>query len=396
MANPCDLAEDDLLLDDAHQSDVIASHDDAASAGDGHIHEVVSLTVESATLDDAAIERATLEVDETAVLDDAVSIGLSATTDVIEVATLNDASATFLSQDTEEAVELADAVTHRVESNTVEAAELVEATEIAGTFTTDVDEAAVLDDAVRDGAVQLVADAAELADATTDAVQRSDAAVELAVLDDEVQIGATVVTLAADGAVLDDAHTDRLDATDAVTEVAYLDDATVGGGNASWRAHVETWAVSRYTNTPWNSMAVIDGALFAAGPEGIYELAGNTDAGVEITATLQHDWLNWAPDRRGNPAPDHHLKRPRYLYLEEVKADGELAVTLGYVTIDGAKSVSEYPLPDVAATGFINVRVPLGRGIRSQFLQPTIRNVAGSDFEFGGGRLVVDSLARNL
>jgi hypothetical protein len=397
MPNPCDLAEESGVLDDVITStviDVVAA--DSATLDDGHAHAVSSNTVEAAVLDDTVEERATLEVVESATLNDAVQTSSTFETNVVEAARIGDGEMAVLGDNVVEEAELGEAVVQRVESNLVEAAALGDAVAVGGTFATDVVEAATLGDVVRDGVPALVVEEGALGDAVETSCRLADAVVESAALGDGVQVGSTVTTEATEAAVLGDAYADHLSGSNSVVEVGYLDDVALGGGNAAWRTHVEPWAMSRYTNAPWNSMAVIDGVLFAAGPEGVYQLDGADDAGANIEAELVHDWLNWAPDRRGQPAPNHHLKRPRYLYLNEVKADGALAVALGYVTMDGAKSESEYPLPDTAATGFVNIRVPLGRGIRSQHLRPTIRNVDGADFEFGNGRLAVDSLARNL
>lgn len=398
MPNPCDLAEDDGVLDDSYQSNILdAGSADAATLDDTHAHVIVADTVETGVLNDEVVERATLEVNEAAVLNDAVVITGTFSDNAVERALISDDSASVLTDNAAEAAVLNDAVAQSlVAAPTVETAVLNDAVTTGGTFTNSAVEAAVLDDAVRVQVRSLVADDGVLNDAVTETARLADSVAEAAVLNDAVSIGATVSTEYADAAVLDDAYQDHLTGSNSVVEVGYLDDAVVGGGNAAWRSHVEPWAMSRYDNMPWNSMATIGGALFAAGPEGIYQLVGATDAGTNISAELVHDWLNWSPGRDGQPVADNHLKRPRYLYLEEVKVDGQLALSLGYVTIDGAKSESEYPLPDTTATGFVNIRVPLGRGIRSQHLRPTIYNVDGADFEFGGGRLAVDSLARNL
>lgn len=392
-----DCVEEEGVLDDSYQSGIVDASLDSGDFGEAHEHVIEANTVETGVLDDEVVEFASVEITESAVLDDTYSIGGTFTDNAVEHARIRDHAATILEQLVEEEGVLDDASAEGfVASNTVEAGALDDAVETSGTFSDNAVETGVLGDAVRDGVPAMVADTGVLDDEAGGAQVLSTIVAEAGVLNDAVSVGATVSSNALEEAALSDDYQDHVIASGNAEEVGYLDDAAVGGGNAAWRSHVEPWALSRYSNMPWNSMATIGGALFAAGPEGIYQLEGADDAGADIDAELVHDWLNWSPGRNGEPVADHHLKRPRYLYLEKVRVDGELALALGYVTIEGANSESEYPLPDTTATGFVNIRVPLGRGIRSQHFRPTIRNVGGSDFEFGGGRLVVDSLARNL
>jgi len=397
MATVVDCIEEDAVLDDSYQSNVNdALFVEAATLDDSIEHRVLADVVESAILDDAVDESATVEIVEAAVLNDAYQTVGAFDDDAVDDPVAIDEISSFLAQDTEEEAVLDDASSSAVVADTVEVAAIEDVAGGAQALVTDIVDVAVLNDAVRDGVPVLYAEEGVLDDVVVDSISVADLVVEAAVLDDAVVVGAVVASETDDAAILDDGYVDALTAFANGVEVAYLDDAVVGGGNSAWRTHVEPWALSRYTNMPWNSMATIGGALFAAGPEGVFQLTGATDVGAAIEAEVVHDWLNWSPGKDGNPVPDNHLKRPRYLYLEEVKVNGQLALSLGYVTIDGAKSESEYPLPSATATGFVNVRVPLGRGIRSQHLRPTITNVSGADFEYSNGRLVVDALARNL
>jgi hypothetical protein len=398
MANIVDCIEEEAVFDDSYQSNVNdAVFVDAAALDDAHAHGVRANTEEAAVLDDVVDEGATVEIAEAAILNDAVQTLGAFDDNAVENPEIVEDHQSFLAQNITETAVLDDALSAGTKiSETVEAAVLNDAVNEVQALATNAVDAAVLADAAQDGVILLYVEEAVLNDAITGGGTRSDNFVEAAVLDDAVVGSGTVSTEIIEIAVLNDATSDFLTAAANGVDVGYLNDAVVGGGNAAWRTHVEPWALSRYTNMPWNSMATIGGALFAAGPEGIYQLAGADDNGTDVDAEIVHDWLNWAPGKDGSPVPDNHLKRPRYLYLEEVKVAGQLALSLGYVTIDGAKSESEYPLPSATATGFVNVRVPLGRGIRSQHLRPTITNVDGADFEYNNGRLVVDALARSI
>lgn len=397
MPNPCDLAEESAALGDDVASAILTEDNDEAGpiTDTGGNDGVIQNVAETAVLDDGYDERPSIHLTEVAILNDAVSIGVEVSDNLVEVARLSDATQSKLEQEVAETAELGDATASVVGANIVEVATLGDAVSISVSVEDDLVEVAVLSDAAIGVARTHIEETATLNDAVQQSLNAISLISEVAALGDAVLSGAVVSTLVEEVAELGDAVQTLLYATNNLVEQATLDDRVIGGGNAAWTAHVEPWAMSRFENFPWNSMAVIGGALFAAGPEGVYQLTGNDDDGAQIDAQVDHDWLSKTAGKEGE-VPNKHLKRPRYLYLEEVRADGEVELNLGYATIEGAVAEAEYPLPEVSATGFVNTRVALGRGIRSQHLRPSIRNVDGADFEYGAGRIVVDSLARNL
>lgn len=397
MPTFCDLAEEYAELGDYVMGVVPQNIVENGVLDDGYATLVRSTILEAAVLDDAVQQRATYNIIETAVLNDAATSGLSSANDVVETARLGDGYASKLSQNITEAAVLNDGTSSYVVAGIVETAVLNDAAGGAQTLANSAAETAVLNDAMRQGANNNISETAVLNDAVTSSARFADLAVEIAVLDDASTSFASFVSLIEESAVLGDGFEQRMTGSNNAIEVAYVDDYALGGGSAAWRAHLEPLAMSRYENYPWNSMAVIGGALFGAGPEGLFRLDGATDAGVPISASVTHDWLNKVESDKGL-REDTNLKRPRYLYLMGVEGAPALVLSLGYVQNDGGRATAEYPLPslDPSSVGPLNLRVALGRGIRSQHLRPVIRNVDGADFEYDDGEIIVDSLARSI
>lgn len=394
MANYTDNAvESAVLNDDVYLRVLSYSTSDSAVLNDDTTTRLTSVAIEIAVLNDAVFQRAPTLVFETAVLNDGVMILGSFRDNAVESATLNDASETVMRDNAIEVATLNDAVTLRVSSRTVDVAVLDDSAGGAQTLTTIVVEAAVLNDAARSVMVDKVSDAAVLNDAASESFAPRNLIVEVAILNDAATAFAFKVDFAEESAVLNDDTMQQLQGVDKVVEVAYLSDYARGGEGSAWRAHLEPMAMSRYDNYPFTSLAVVAGKLLGTGPGGVYLLEGATDAGSSIAAEIEQDWTDRVVGEKGTE-PDPNLKRPRYVYLN-TRVAGVLAFVLGCVE-DGQEVEYDYSLPDTTASGFVNIRAPLGRGIRSRHIRPTIRNVAGADFEINDGRIVVDSLARSL
>jgi hypothetical protein len=175
-----------------------------------------------------------------------------------------------------------------------------------------------------------------------------------------------------------------------------IEDFVKGAGpGGAWTAHAELMAMSRYTNYPFNSLAVVNGYLMAAGPAGIYDLRGDTDAGVHIDTALRHDISDDAIDSDGQMQNDPHFKRPRYLYVS-YQSDGVLRLNLGYVDVNGTEQTASFDLPTQTANQFITGRIKLGRSIRSRYLRPTLVNLSGAAWGMNEMKLIADSIRRKV
>ena len=56
--------------------------------------------------------------------------------------------------------------------------------------------------------------------------------------------------------------------------------------SSAWVMNTESGGMTRYTDLPVQSMAVVGGKVLALGEGGLYEFAGDTDAGVPITSSV--------------------------------------------------------------------------------------------------------------
>jgi hypothetical protein len=196
--------------------------------------------------------------------------------------------------------------------------------------------------------------------------------------------------------IADQART-RLDIISQVADYVLIEDAASGGGvGGAWRTHAELMAMSRYTNFPFNSMAVVGGRLMAAGPGGLYVLDGSDDVGADIDAVIRHDINDDVVDQRsGEMKSDPHFKRPRWAYVS-YQSNGQLQMNLGYVDDNGNEQTLSFAMPQRAANQFVTGRMELARGIRSRYLRPEFVNVDGAQFSMNDAKLVVDSVQRNI
>lgn len=393
MPTYCDLAEEAAALGDSIVSAPSTNLEEGAALGGVLLSTLVTMMVEAAALGDGYTDLASFLIVESAVIGDAITQSVSAENDVVESAVLGDALATVMSNDVVESAVLNDALSVVSFATMVEAALLGDAFSGAQTLANNAVEAAVLDDGARVQALALLVEAAILGDACLDRQTLANTSVEAATIGDAATASSTVTSNAIETAELGDAQTNTLTGVNDAVESATLDDALwAAGGGVAWRAHLEPMAMSRYTEYAFTSMAVVDGVLLATGADGIYALA-STDAPVPVDAEIRHDWTDAVIGRDGKPSPNPQLKRPTYAYFSH--RGGGIVFALGYVE-DGVEGEFHDELPAQTAQQFTNGRVKLGRGIRSRYLRPVVKNKDGGHFELNDGRVVVDSLARSL
>lgn len=367
---------------------------EAFSLNDSVSSRIRNNAVEAFVLNDVIMDNWWTKTVEAFALNDAVKTSARPLNKAVETLVLNDASLSTLSNQAVEAFIFNDAAgRNEVTGNTVEAFILNDVGDHVQGLRNNAVEAFILNDVSPSRISNKVAEAFVLNDALLTTFRPVARAVEAFVLNDAISGQALKTDLTVEAFLLNDATSQHLHGVNKVVEVFYLNDVARGGEGVAWTSDVEPLAMSRYDNFPFNSMAVVNGSLMGAGPRGIFALSGDTDAGVAIQAEIAGDWTDRVVDDKGS-ASDRNLKRPRYVYLN-ASVDGVLAFVLGCLE-DGAEVEYDYSLPDTTALGFVNIRAPLGRGIRSRYLRPVIRNVSGADFEINDGTIVVDSLARSL
>jgi hypothetical protein len=178
-----------------------------------------------------------------------------------------------------------------------------------------------------------------------------------------------------------------------VIEHGFGDVVVQGGGMwGAWTAHLETFAMSRYTGTPYQSMAVVDGVLLGAHEAGVSRLDADDDEGKPIDASIVHDWTDKVLDRTGEMRSSEYVKHPRFLYIGAETA-GVLTFTLGYIGRGGNEAFAKYRVL-TKNTATATSRAILGRGITSRYLKPTISNENGSQFFINDATLLVDQTIR--
>ena len=187
--------------------------------------------------------------------------------------------------------------------------------------------------------------------------------------------------------VLADLVTQVLQARMTVFEEGFVDgDAMADGDGAGWTANTDTWGASRYTSIGVNSIAVIDGVLHGAGPEGLFRLDANDDAGAPIAAGI-----DTGTSDLGSP----NSKRMGYAYLG-AQTDGALLFNVQSMQA-GSRLVYAYPFENWAIDdGYAPTRAKLGKGIRSRYWQFGVRNKNGSNFIIEDLQVVYDLTGRKV
>lgn len=141
--------------------------------------------------------------------------------------------------------------------------------------------------------------------------------------------------------------------------------------------NVETGAPYLYDNFPIMAAAQSGESVFAIGPDGIYRLDGDNDAGFDIQARIELSGLMLGkPDNRGQLSRSLERKRVEAFWLD---CESQTVMAVGVYSYDQGKEPYRYkamrPLDD---TG--NMRVNVGKGLKSKWWGVTISNTYGGDF----------------
>lgn len=147
-----------------------------------------------------------------------------------------------------------------------------------------------------------------------------------------------------------------------------LDRALLTMFSQGWVMNTENFGMSRYTGMPIESLAVVGGRVLALGEAGLYELAGDTDAGELIPAAIVsgRSMLGTASKKR---IPD--------VFLTGTFA-AEMDLTVG--VYGAVKGDYTYTVARRDADSPRGTRVRLGKGLCSTYWKFTIANKNGGDF----------------
>ncbi|MGH8591144.1 MAG: hypothetical protein ACREXX_18050 [Gammaproteobacteria bacterium] len=148
-----------------------------------------------------------------------------------------------------------------------------------------------------------------------------------------------------------------------------------------WVFNAKTFAPSRYEGLDVRSLAKLGTTVYGAGPGGIYELAGDTDAGAQIAASF-------IVGRAGFGAPN--VKRIAYGYITGTSDANKLQVRV----ITDTGQVYTYEAERALGNQVRSVRFKAGKGLKGHYWQFEVRNQNGGAFEVHHIDLLPEVLAR--
>lgn len=164
--------------------------------------------------------------------------------------------------------------------------------------------------------------------------------------------------------------------------VSAWNDVTLADTFTSWVMNTRNLNVTGYTNFQFNSYAKFNGQILAAGPGGIKQLGGTSDAGTPISAVIRTGNLD---DGSGQ------LLRPLEV-LAMLASSGPVRISL--VKEDG--SVFPYTAQYTGIPTMAQIRVTPGKGLRALHYRVEIANIGGAAFELGPITLKLKALERRL
>lgn len=141
-----------------------------------------------------------------------------------------------------------------------------------------------------------------------------------------------------------------------------------------WALNTELRAVTEYRNVPFDSYAILNGRTYAAGDAGIFELAGDTDAGQPIEAWFRPFLTNFGTQK---------MKRVTDLWIGS-SATGLFVKVHTKDPVTGQMVEDIYPVEHAHGVGSDKGRVKIGRGLTSNYWTLTVSNIAGADFDVQG------------
>jgi UDP-3-O-[3-hydroxymyristoyl] glucosamine N-acyltransferase len=402
MPSPCDLVADALHISDAVRLGIAQNvpSDNLLNISDDFAIGAFTRIADSLTIGDALIQMWTQQLRDTLHISDAVAQHLVAKQLLRDTLRISDRAAFAISDEIGDAVSISDATTVGVAQIVADVLNIGDgvATHLAAVQL--LRDRLTIGDAIQSGFASRIADSLTIGDA----VEQRQALVSLVVdhltISDAAHVGVAAVQTVRDTLAIADAVAQLLSTSTLVADTLAIADYVSGGAPGAWTAHVEPFAMSRYTGFGFNSMAEVGGYLLLAGEGGIFVATGATDAGSQIAAQVEHDLSDAVLDKRGEMRSDDHLKRPRYLYTS-YRTAGQIAVELGYVDLnDAGNAYVERRVTETAdavdTAQLLTGRVPLSRGVRSRYLRPILKNVSGAAFAMNDASLMVDSIKRKV
>ena len=137
--------------------------------------------------------------------------------------------------------------------------------------------------------------------------------------------------------------------------------------------------MTHLTVCPFDHIVRFGSGYFGIGPDGVYELTGDSYDGADIVAVVETAPVS-------EPA---NLKRPRAIFVGgRLSADFKAGVKVG--------ESGEYYFGSAVNSGTRNQRALFGRGVQSRYLAFTFTNTDGSDFQLDDITPEIEVLRRTV
>ena len=136
----------------------------------------------------------------------------------------------------------------------------------------------------------------------------------------------------------------------------------------AWVMNTEGESIVPLRNFGFHSIEEHGGQVFAATPEGIFELTGDTDNGRDIAAHIKYGFNDFGSPNR---------KRASDLYVSYKGTLLECKIE----TYDGPKNVYNYSIENRSANAPRNNRMKVGRGLVSRYWRTEVHNREGAAFK---------------
>lgn len=195
------------------------------------------------------------------------------------------------------------------------------------------------------------------------------------VMTDELTATLSASMLVEDAAAFGDGHDWSLAAMlqfadDALFSVRFALPGNDQSLYVGYAMNLRTAGMATYDNYPFSAMAVVGGVPLAVGPEGLYRLTGDTDAGDPIRAHIRTGMTDFGTAM---------LKRTPNMYLG-LKTDGTMLLKV--ITSEGGrKKANVYKVSDARSTTHVDGRFDIAKGLVGLYWGYQIENADGADFE---------------
>lgn len=172
---------------------------------------------------------------------------------------------------------------------------------------------------------------------------------------------------------------------------SYLEDTAVWSdvywakdfGAIAWTMNTQSGSIAPFNNYGFTTITGHDGKVFAASPDGIFEITSDKDAGRDIKAEVEWGFQDFGDKQR---------KRASDLYIGYT--GGELEAKLE--TYGDNQIVYNYNMEKRDAEAPCNNRFKVGRGFKSRWWKLTLTNQVGADFQVRDAALNLIPTRRRL